>query len=132
MSDEARPVKAILDRRQTPHEQVQRFYQERGEALEDFRFMTAWVNDRRYFVYEIRVRWPVSHAKQFFVVVKAATPDGPVVLFHSDNGLVNTLLGVAGRLRAGQGRWKEDEWVSEKYPEYVAYITERYPGWTET
>lgn len=47
----------------------------------------------------------------WLAIVTAVTAEGPIVTFHSAEGIVSTIEGLSNKLRNGSLKWKEDEYA---------------------
>jgi hypothetical protein len=62
-------------------------------------------------VHDVRVKVREDGQDPYLVVVKGCDGEGtPVICFHSGGSVTGALASAARRLRAGNMKWKVDEW----------------------
>lgn len=104
---------------------MERMHLRVGAHIEELRHTVAWRGDRDLFVYNVRVSWPVNHVEEFLLVVKAIVDGEPMIAFHSGRGLVDTMLGMSDRYRAGKLKFTPDQYPPENWEDMRAHTQER-------
>lgn len=99
-----------------------RYLRDQGMRAEQLREFIANARERELFVYSIQVRYPSKEYPSFSAVVKALTPEGPVIAFHNGYQLLEALLGIGQRIRAGNLEWRNDDYPPDDWAERLAYM----------
>lgn len=94
--------------------QVTEYWYAVGQAVGDIdRFQAAGHVDQPE-LYEIRIKCDQSDPQGFMAIVKGFGESGYVVAFHRGETMVETVTGVASRLKNHTLKWKEDQYASGK------------------
>lgn len=64
--------------------------------------------DNERFITEVRFKVRYGDVGDVLGVLKADTPDGKVIAFHSDDTVAEVLSGLVNRLNNGSIKWRED------------------------
>ncbi len=85
-----------------------------SEALMSLEDTLSWYEDEEKWVYSIRVSMPSEDRDEYLGVIKASGVEGDQIAFHQGGTYLETLVGVAQRLKNRTLKWRDDEYGNKK------------------
>ena len=82
-----------------------------GQAMFRMDALLERYDDEDVFIGGLSLRAPGMDQSDWFVVVRAETPEGKVVAFHSAPTFLEAIQGVVARLDNRSLKWKEDQYA---------------------
>ena len=79
-----------------------------SEILLDFAGVLVCLDDREQYATGLTIRFPQADNPEYLAILRVETPLGKMVAFHAAPTFLETVTGLAQRMRNGTLRFKED------------------------